>query len=116
MLLVFSQSFVLLYDLVLFILSDALLVVQLPPLYLLNSLFEKALHLFSVTDLNAIVDVTELLLLVQSLAGGIFLFDARLSNPTLVLDEGFGLHFRVETREPLEDGFEQELLGNSVAL
>jgi hypothetical protein len=95
-----------------------MLVVQLPPLYLLNSLFEKALHLFSVTDLNAIVniDVTELLLLVQSHAGDIFLFDARLSNPTLVLDEGFGLHFRVETRELLEDGFEQELLGDSVAL
>jgi hypothetical protein len=42
------------------------LVVQLPLLYLLNCFLEKALHLFSVTDLNAIVnvDVTELLLLV----------------------------------------------------
>ena len=66
MLLVISQSFVLLHDLVLFILSNTVLVVQLPLLYLLNCFLEKALHLFSVTDLNAIVnvDVTELLLLV----------------------------------------------------
>jgi len=66
MLLVISQGFVLLHDLVLFILSNAVFVVQLPLLYLLNCFLEKTLHLFSVTDLNAIVnvDVTELLLLV----------------------------------------------------